>query len=106
MRQAEVHRPVTVERVASAIGLKPFELLRVLIFRQILVAPHQQIEDSVAIEVAADEGVDLKIVDEGNGSSGSSPLPKPMPPAPPNPMGLSSHNPYPDRNQTFDDKAR
>jgi hypothetical protein len=95
MRRAIIQRPVTPAKHASVLGMKPYEVLGLLIPMQVFVAPNQLLGDSVAIEAAAGRGVDLKIRDEGDdsGGSASSPNAGPTEPQSPDPSGLSSHEP-------------
>jgi hypothetical protein len=90
MRETIIQRPVTVEKLAVALGTKPYRILSKLIRRAQFPSPHDAITDAVAIEVALSVGVDLKIIDESDGD-GSEPVSSPVRPlVPPASTGKSS----------------
>ena len=69
MHEATVQRPVTVAKLADVLVTKPYRILSALIRRSIFLAPSDNIDDRVAMEVAAMVGVDLKIIDDEDGGA-------------------------------------
>ena len=59
MRSVHIHRPVTCDDLALAIGVKPFELLGYLITLEVFLAPHEVIDDESARTFARAHIVDL-----------------------------------------------
>lgn len=68
--------PVIVRDFAQKIGLKPFQLISILMRRGIFASMTQQISDDVAIEIAAQQGFKLEIRQKGDGAKQNIPKPK------------------------------
>jgi len=80
MQQVIVHRPVTVQHLAEALGMQPFQVIAELIKRAVFLAPDQEVEDAAAYIAAADVGVELIIREDDEGGEGrpsAEPPPKP-----------------------------
>jgi len=78
---------VTIAKLADALATKPYRILAELIRRLVLPAPGDTLEDGIAQEVAAMQGVYLRIIDDGDGDA---PGPVVHPDFPPIPPGLTT----------------
>jgi len=89
MREATIQRPVTVAKLAEVLVTKPYRILSALIRRSVFPAPCDSIDDSVAMEVATQAGVDLKIIDDEDGGASECAECPDLPVPPPNSSSAS-----------------
>lgn len=89
MREAIIQRPVTVAKLAEVFGTKPYLVLSALIRRSVFPAPCDRIDDSIAMEVASQAGIDLKIIDDEDGGASECADSPDVPVPPPNPSSAT-----------------
>ena len=82
MHVVTIQRPVTFPKLAESLGLKPFKLMALLIKRSLFPSSHTVLDDVLAVDLAADFGVVLNIIDGDDGGA-SSPSVSPVDPPPP-----------------------
>jgi hypothetical protein len=89
MRHSTITRPVTVSKLAESLGRKPYELIAELIPMGIFLATSDGMDESVAVDISAAQGVVLEIIgdDEEPGSSVRNPT-SPKPDSPSGEVGL------------------
>ena len=69
MRDAPIHRPITIPNLAKVLDTKPYRLMADLIKQGVFPAPNEAIEDLIAIELAASMGIRLIIIGDDDGST-------------------------------------
>ncbi len=75
MRDATIHRPVTLPKLAAVLDTKPYRLMAELIKKSIFLAPDVVIDDLIAIELAATLNIRLLIIDDEGDEPAALPLP-------------------------------
>jgi len=60
MREFNITRPLSVERLTAFLVVKTFEVMRDLIYREMFLAPKEIILDDVAIDISKKLLVELK----------------------------------------------
>jgi hypothetical protein len=83
MRDAPIHRPVTIPNLAKVLDSKPYHLMAKLIKIGVFPAPNEAIDDLIAIELAASIGIRLIIIGNDDDDDGFTPRPLPTKPTPP-----------------------
>lgn len=64
MRQVTIQRPITVPALATAMGVRPYQILGQLISRGVFLSPTDTVNENLALEVAAAFSVELRIINE------------------------------------------
>ena len=86
-------RPVTLESVGEALGVRGFELMADCIHLEIFIAPHQELKDDELHALGNRICVKFQI-DEDGGSS-TKPIRPVSPTTPPKPSQQTNQNPCP-----------